>query len=669
MPASVQVTPTVRAALRPPSLPTALGLTGRYLRGLALGVVAAGAVMVGRTSGALDGTTGVLVAVILVLLVPTSRDMNRRILLAGCLLLGWTQVLWWWPLPVGSLGRVTLGLALLAGALAAGVGMAEHPGRRALRLLPRPRAADVMVPLVAVFGLLVMHPWIQAKTATQNLGILMGGWDNVAHFSMVHMIRRFGVTVDALPPPVPGVTWQFASYPQGFHAAAAAVVELLIGPTSTDIGTELLAYTRALALMVIAATAMLVAGFCTLPAMRRRPGLAAPVAAFVAAVMFVGPGSLAVNGGIGNFATACCLVVAVLLLAVTAERVLEPLTLAAIGGALVGIATGWVLMLIPAVPALLMLVLPLRRSRWRASAAQAATAIVLVLVVLGCLIRTAVVLSRVQAADPLTIAGGRVPIDVGLLVALGLTIAGGCVAVLRGTPRRGTHMRVGAIMAVPAVAAVAAGALVALQVKANGEITYYGLKFLLGMEIVLLPLVLVPLLQLLDRYAPARRRRRGPVSGVAASLLVTAALTQVFGFTVSRYAGIGLGAEADGVKGSDHQMQVIADPPAAADLAERVAHWRPPAAGTAYYVDVPSDGRVSSILTAQWFLALTDTWTVDANTVAAQTAVKELPDAAAAAEGILDTRPDAVVVVRREAVYSLLEEMARPDLDSRIVGL
>lgn len=669
MPASVQVTPPLRAALRPLTLPTAPGVIGRLARGLALGVVAAGVVMIGRTSGALDGTTGVLVAVVLILLVPTSRDMNRRILLAGCLLLGWTQVLWWWPLPVGSLGRVTLGLALLAGALAAWVGVGEHPGRRALRLLPRPRAADVVVPLTAVSGFLVMHPWIQAKTATQNLGILMGGWDNVAHFSMVHMIRRFGVTVDALPPPAPGVAWQFASYPQGFHAAAAAVVELLIGPADTDIGSELLAYSRALALMVIAATAMLVAGFLALPAVRRRPGLAAPVAAFVAAVMFLGPGSLAVNGGIGNFATACCLVVAVLLLAVTAERVVEPLTLAAIGGALVGIATGWVLLLIPAVPVLLMLVLPLRRNRWSASAAQATTAIVLVLVVLGCLIRTAVVLSRVQAANPLTINGGRVPIDVGLLIALALAIGGGCVAVLRGRPRRGTHVRTGVIMAVPAVGAVAAGALIALQVKANGEITYYGLKFLLGMEIVLLPLLLVPWLQLLDRRTPARPRRGGTVSGVLASLLVAAALTQVFGLTVSSYGGIGLGAEAVGIKNSDHQMGVIAQPPAAADLAERMADWRAPATGTAYYVNVPSDGRVSSILTAQWFLAFTDAWTVDANTVAAQTAVKDLPQAAAVAERILDSRPDAVVVVPREAVYPLLDEMQRPDLDARIVGL
>jgi hypothetical protein len=635
-------------------------------------LAAACVVLVGRMSGLLEGTAGVLVAIVLILLVPTSRDVSRRILLAGCLLLGWTQVFWWFPLPVGILGRVTIGLALLAGALAGWVGLGEHPSRRARRLLPRLRPADAVAPFTAVFGLVVMYPWMETKTATQTLGMLMGGWDNVAHFSMVQMIRRFGVTVDALPAPAPGATWQFASYPQGFHAAAATVVELLVGPAEVDLGSELLAYTRALAIMVIAVTTILVAGFCALPALRRRPLLAAPVAAFVAAVMFLGPGSQAVNGGIGNFAVACCLVVAVVLLAVPATRVVTPLTLAAIGGAIVGIATSWVLMLVLALPAVLMLLLPLRRNRWSASATEAATAIVLVLIVLGCIARTAVVLSRVTAADPLTIDGGRVPVDVGLLVAVSLAIVGCCLALLRGGPRRGTRARTAVIMGVPVFGAVAAGALIAVQVQANGEVTYYGLKFMLGMEIVLLPLLVVPLVHLVDRYPLALRRRRWwrTVSGLAASLLVAAALTQVFGLTVSDYAGIGLGAEALGVKNSNHQGQVIARPPASADLADLVSgmEWSVPPGG-AFFVDYPTDGKVSTVLTAQWFLAFTDTWTLDANSVASGTVVKDLPQAAQVAEHILETHPGAVVVVRRDEVRALRREIGQPDLFLRIVGL
>jgi hypothetical protein len=639
-------------------------------------IPAADVVVAGRLSGLLDGTAGMLIAIVLILLVPTSRDLNRRILLAGCLLLGWTQVFWWWPLPVGSFGRVTMGLAILAGALGAWVGLAEHPEQRARRLLPKLRPADALAPLTALLGVAVMYPWLQTKTSTQTLGMLMGGWDNVAHFSMVHMIRRFGVTVDALPPPSPGATWQFASYPQGFHAAAATVVELLIGPGDTDLGSELLAYTRALALLVIAATVMLVAGFCALPALRRRPGFAPPVAAFVGAVIYLGPGSQAVDGGIGNFAIACCLVVAVVLLTAPAERVVAPLTLAAIGGAVVGIATSWALLLVLALPALLMILLPLRRRRWKASAAWAATSIVLVLIVIGCLIRTAVVLSRVQAPDPLTINGGRVPVDVGLLVAATLAITAACVLLLkgwlrRGGPRRGTRMRVGSVMAVPACGVATAGALIAIQIEANGQVTYYGLKFMLGMEIVLLPLLVVPLLYLLDRYVPRRvPRRRATIAGLTSSLLTALALTQIFGLTLSSYSGIGLGAEALGITNDSHQLQVIAQPPSAADLVERVERMNEPVppAG-AFFVDFPSDGKVSTVLIAQWFLAFTDTWTLEANSVASGTVVRDLPQAAAVAEHILQTRPGAVVVVPREEVRTLRREIGQPDLYSRIVGL
>lgn len=661
MPASLEVArprASAVAPLRVPRFPV-----GRILRALVLAVVLAGLVLLGRSSGWLNGIAGLLVASLLVLAVPTSRDLCRRILLAGCLLLGWTQVLWWAPLPVGDLGRVTCGLVVLAGALGAWVGWAEQPGRRALRLLPRLRLVDLLVPATVGLGILAMRPWLQVKTSTQTLGLLLGGWDNVAHFSMVHTIRRVGVTVDLVAPPSASTTWQFAGYPQGFHTAAAAVLEILIGPGDADLSTELIAYSRALALLVIAATTMVVAGFCALPALRGRPGWAAPVAAFVSSVIFWGPGSLAVDGGIGNFVTACCLVIAVVLLVVPMARVVAPLTLAAIGGALVGVATSWVLLLFLAAPAVLVLVLPLRRARWSTSGPRAGVSACLVVVVLGCIARTAVVLSRVQAASPLTIDGGRVPVDVGVVVAATIAILGVCTLLLRGP-----QARVASVAAVPLAGVATAAVLVVLQVRANGEITYYGLKFLLGVEIVLLPVLIIPLVHLLHRRA--RSHRPVTVSGVVASVLVAAALTQVFGLTVSRFGPIGFDAEAEGARDSAKEMQVIAAPPAAADLAARVerSDLRVPAAG-AFYLDLPPDGRVSTVLTAQWFLALTDTWTSAANDVAASTVVKNLPQAEVVARRILETHPGALVVVRDQDVDALRRAMGQPQLASRIVGL
>ena len=645
----------------PPLLPSH---ARRAARGLVVAMLAWFAVLIGRRTGVLDGPVGVVFAVVLVLAVPTSRELPRRVLLGGCLVLGWTQVFWWWPLPVGSVGRVAILLAVLAAGIGAWVASAEHPGCRARRLLPRLRPADLLLALTVAFGSLFTGPWLQAKTPTQTLGMLMLGWDNVAHFSMVHMIRRFGVTVDALPPPQ-GATWQFAGYPQGFHALTASVVELLIGPGDADTGAELLAYAQGVALVVLAATTMVVAGFCALPAVRRRPGVLVPVAAFVAAVFYLGPGAQAIGEGYANFAFACSLVVAVILLAAQTARVVAPLTLAGIGGALVGIATSWVLMLALALPAVVMLVLPLRRGRWTASEKQLVLATVLVLAVVGCMARTAAVLSHVPAKSPLTIDGGRVAVNVGLVGVAALAIVGMCLVVLR-RGRRVTRVRVAAVITAPVVGIATATALVALQVAANGHVTYYGFKFMLGMEIVLLALLPLPLVHLPDWYP----RRRATVTDALASVLIALALTQVFGFAGTNLDEFGLGAEADGAKDSARQSTVIADPPSAAELAARVAglQGRVLPAG-AFYLDIPSDGRVSTVLAAQWFLALTDTWTLDANAVASDTVVRDPRQTVAVAVHILESHPGAVVVVRREELDTVRRAVRRPDLMSRIAGL
>ncbi len=624
-----------------------------------------GGVLAGRLTGQLEGVAGVAVLTVLVLAVPTSRELSRRALLAGCLLLGWTQVLYWWPLPVSGLGRVTVGLVGLAAGLGFWVGAGPRPRRRARRLLPRLRWTDLTLPATVLFGMAGTEPWLRPGTATRTLGMLMDGWDNVAHFSMVHMIRRFGVTVDALPPPGPGATWQFDSYPQGFHAAAAAVLELLLGPGDVGLPEELVAYGNAMAILVVAAVTTVVAGCCALPAVRRRPALAPPAAALVATVFFFGPGAQAINGGIANFAVACCLVVAAILVAVRAVRVPAPLTLAALGGAVLGVATYWALLVVLVVPVAVMLLVPLRRSRWSVPAPHAAAAIVVVVLVLGGLARTAAVLARIRAADPLTIDGSRVPVDVGFVTAVALAVLGVGVLLLRGGRRRGSAQRAAMTGLVPLLGAVAAGALIVLQVRATGQITYYGLKFLLAMEIVLPPVLVVGLLSL-ARDLP---RRRGALVETAASLVVALGLTQAFGLTTTALGRFGVAAEAQGARDVVHQRQVLASPPAAADLVTRVGSvtGRIPPAG-AYYVDVPPEGRVNSVLVAQWFLALTDTWTAAANSVAAATTVHAPADVPAVAQRILTEHPGALVVVPADSVAAVRDALP-PRWASRVTGL
>lgn len=654
----------------PPPLPR----FPRLLLAVVLGVVAAVAVLAARSTGVLEGGVALLVAVLLVLLVPTSRDLCRRILLAGCLLLGWVPLLWWVPLPVGAAGRVTIGLALLAGALGAWVGWAERPLRRAARLLPRPRAVDLLVPVTVGAGLVELQNWLQVKTARQTLGMLMSGWDNSAHFSMVHMIRRNGVTTDVLAAPPGGGTWQFDSYPQGFHAVIATLIEVLVGPAQGDLGAELLAYSQAVALLVIALTTMLVAGFCALPALRRRPAVAVPVAAFAAAVLYVGPGATSIQGGIGNFTMACALVVAAALIAVPQPRVFAPLPLAALGGAVVGIASSWVLLLVLAAPVVAALLVPLGRRRWSASWLRVVLSVLLVLAVLGCLWRTLVVISRVRAASPLTLTGGVPPVNLGLAAAAAIGVAGTCLLVRRGATgsARPTWMRVTALVLVPVVAVGVSVGLVLVQIDANGKATYYGLKFMLGAEIVLLLLLAIPLAHLLGRRPAGPRSVLGSVRGFAGSVLVALAATQVFGFTAIDLAGVGLGPEAPGSVDLAQQVTVLRRPPSTADLADRV--MRAEAAGGlpahSFFVDARPDRPINSILAAQWYLSLTGSWTFEANVVAAGVRFADSPlGAAEQVRWVLATSPDTVALVPFESRYGVLKALNRPDLAYRVVGI
>jgi hypothetical protein len=199
-------------------------------------------------------------------------------------------------------------------------------------------------------------------------------------------------------------------------------------------------------------------------------------------------------------------------------------------------------------------------------------------------------------------------------------------------------------------------------VAANGEITYYGLKFLLGAEIVLFAVLPAQAVHLLR----GPRRRPARVRDVVASGLVALACTQVFGLTVAALGPLGIGAEAQGVAAVAKQRQAIAQPPAAADLASRIGGFDAPL--PAFWVDVAGDRRVSPILAGQWFLAFTDTWTLEANAVASITVLSGPEQIPAVAERILLSRPDAVVVVRDEDADAVRRAVG-PFLAPRIVGL
>ena len=137
-----------------------------------------------------------------------------------------------------------------------------------------------------------------------------------------------------------------------------------------------------------------------------------------------------------------------------------------------------------------------------------------------------------------------------------------------------------------------------------------------------------------------------------ASGIVALALTQVFGLTVTGLGPIGIGAEAPGVTNAIKE-----------DAVDRRSRPRPPTwppGSPTWTRRSPRSGstsraidRVSPILAGQWFLAFTDTWTLDANAMASITTLRGPGEVPAVAERILLRRPDAVVIVRREDVAAV----------------
>ncbi|MGI5126748.1 hypothetical protein ACQEVB_08010 [Pseudonocardia sp. CA-107938] len=635
------------------------------IRGLVCGAVAFALVLAVRLAGLADGPVGLALAGVLLLLVPSSRELSRRVLHTGAIVAGWLPVLWWIDLPVGAVGRATLLLALLAGGLAAWVACGPQPLARARALVPRIRAADVALPVVAAGAVLLHQPFLSTKTPVQSLALLMTGWDNSAHYSMYSMLRTYGVTVDGLtaPPPSGGV-WQFTSYPEGFHALVATVAELLVGPTRRDVGTELLLYGRGTALVVLGAVLVVVAGLCALPAARRRPALAVPGAVLVATAFLVGPGAEAVNGGFSNFLLACALTVVVALVVLPMPRVFLPVPLGAAAGALLGVASGWVLLLAVAAPAALALLVPMRRPRWRGDRVQVIASLTVVVVMLECMGRTAAVLMRVTATDPLLIVGGIVAPNLGLVAAATVGALGACVWAARRGPR------LLALAVAPFVGGGVAVALAVAQLNASGVVTYYGYKFMTGLLLAALGIAAAALLHALS--PPPWDGLAARVRAAAGGLALAVAATQVFGLTWVLPTLPGeLRIGAPGVVDQRAQQAMIDAPPSMTELAVRAADVQAEA-GTrlVFYLDAPADGHIDPLLAAQWYFALTDTWTMQGNALATRYRLSDgsPDDVAKTVRGLFTGRPD--VLVATPAVTAVqLRFLLEPELANRVIEL
>lgn len=632
--------------------------------GGAVALAVGGAVVLARGHGLLEGWPAAGLVVLLAVALPTSRELSRRVLLVGAVGLGWVPVLWW--LPAGP-GRATLLLAALAGVVAGYVLHAPGRAARARTLVPRVRAVDALPALAAGAAAVVVLPWLTVTDPGSALSLLMSGWDHSAHYDMVRMQRLHGAPVGQLGAAPLGDTWSYAGYPQGFHSLAATVMELVAGTGTGSAAAEVRLYAATLGVLVVALVVVLAAGLVALPRLRRRPLLAAPAVVLVVAAVLLGPGGRVLGDGFPNFLLAVVLLACLPLLVVPADVVPDPLRLAAVGGALVGIAHGWLLLLVMALPAVLVLLLPLRRRRFRAGPGRMALSCAVV-VGTGAAVAVAVLMVASQPVSAVLVIPGAISEPrlrtvagaVLLAVATSVALAWRSRAAL---PRRPDVLRVVALGSVPSVGLAAAGAIAVLQVRAGAGLGYYFWKFAIALAVVAVVVAVVGGAWLVpDRVAP---RSRGGWAVVGSALACVVA-SQAFGLAVP------VGPQARWAPGLVCRGELVAAAASPSPVAPVL--WSAADGGLApdqrhVLLTVPADVATHPVIAGQWYNAVTGRWTDEANeALKALFGPLETPqDVAAVATAVLQADADTVVILdpgRLETTRSLVG----PDLADRILA-
>lgn len=634
--------------------------------GVAVGLAAAGLVLVGRSAGVLEGPPALALAVVAVLAVPTSREASRRVLLAGCTVLGWLPLTWWFAWP-GDLGRSGVLLAALVGGLAGWVAAGPGRRRRAALLVPRVRVVDALPVLAALAAVVVVWPWLAVSTGGHALSLLLQGWDHSAHYDIVAMMRQHGVVVSAAGPAPLGDTWSYGAYPQGFHATAASLMELLGGPAPGSAAAEVLLYARTLGLMAVTGTALLAAGIAALPFVRRRPFAAAPAVALVVGGFLLGPTGWVLHDGFPNFALAAVLLACIPLIVLSLAQWPPTTHLVALGGALLGVAHGWVPLLVMGLPAAAVLLVPWpRRGRVHGRRLRALDVVVIALTAVGGLVAVGMV-SRQPVTEVLTIAGAVTPLPLWLLVGPALLAAVGCLAAawpvrplrpLRTRPPRSLRMVATAV--VPLAGIAGAMLIAAVQLRAGGELGYYFRKFAMAMALMSIVLIAVAAVWAVP-HRPSWVRR--PRTAWAAAAVATLVATQAYGFTVP----------GDAVPGASPALRLRSDTLAAARTEPGLAEdlWAAADAGLApdrrhVFLAAPDLNAASA---GQWYNAVAGRWTDESNELLrlllgpAGTPAER----AAVATQVLSADADAVVIVRPQE-RAELAGLVGPDLGERVVS-
>ncbi|WP_285313367.1 hypothetical protein [Pseudarthrobacter sp. fls2-241-R2A-168] len=579
-----------------------------------------------RLAGFLTGGWALALLLVCLVALPVARTVSARIAVTLSVLLGLVPLLWWVPSGFGPLGRGTLVLAAAAGAVAfAAAKGGFKTGAR--RLVPEIAWLDAVPIAAAGLSIWVHFNLLSIRAYDKVLGLLTMNWDNASHFDIFSMQRLYGRVIPLLGASPDGSEWSFQDYPQGFHGIVAIFAELTFGKSAGTPFDELVNYANGSSLVSVLVAVMVLAALASLPAFRRCPVKAFPALMLVAAGWIFGPGSSASLHGFPNFFLAAGLASVAIVLGATMDRPLRPSSLLPFVACVVGVAHNWALLEVLVLGAIVMVLQPWERERWRATRSGYLIASIIVLVGATGLALAIGQLVGVSTEAVLYGVGG-VPIpDLGQLAVILLGTSALAALVFGKAPGNfgGTQQRLRWSFAGLAAGFVLGCVMALAQLSKGGTLTYYSHKLAIAMcltGLVTMALAFAAWLEavrkrgLSGKLAGAATHGRdrssrktfrhapGPTAMVASALAAVAA-TQVFGFTFPLDA-LGLPPSSPSAVAMAKEFKVLDEVPRS--IAMLMSATKDRQGQPAVYVTT-RPAEIDAILAKQWYDGLTATYT------------------------------------------------------------
>ncbi len=666
--------PEVEESVRYPHTPKRAGVPARWrrvCRAALLFVAVFIAVVLARESGPATGYWLLGLAGVLVLLIPSSAILSQRILINMLVALGLVPLSWWIPEQLFGTDHGTMLLAGTFAGLSAWIALGPFPLARVRRLVPVARWVDALPFLAGALSAVSLTVFLSIRTAEDALSIMVTRWDYQSHFSIYYMLRSHGSVIPMVPAPAAGGNWAFSEYPQGFHAVLATLAEI-VRPTASTLDAELVSFINLQAVVSILTVVLVIAGLCSLPAVRQRAAVLTPVIAAASASWVLGPGAIPVYEGFANFYLACGLAAGTVLALLSFGRRVPMAGVAAVAAGVVGVCHNWLLLTSLIAVVVSMTLGQLIRDRHLHTKGWWAACFCFV--ALGCagiglsVLQVAPLLDQTQGI--LAASGGIAKPDFGWAVAIvGAVVALGAANVASPSPNR-TAARIrrqagmaglGLLLPVGVCIVLAYG-----QIQLSGTISYYFYKYLIAVELFAWVLVVATAAPLLPPRAAQRWRPFPRASAAIAIGLLALTTTQIFGFSLTGLKPIGLPPTAFPIVELVSQSERLTQTPAS--VRYLLDSGRLGQAHESIYL--PADNGLDPILASRWELGLSGAATsknMELTGLLAELS-RDYGKAPEVAAGILRTNPGLSVIVDPEIYGAVQSHLAGTPLTARVIS-